>query len=196
VSTQYAEQEHRVTPLELFFDLVFVFAFTEVTTLLTHDPTWTGLGHGVLVLAALWWAWASYAWLTNTVDPEEGRVMGAMLVATASMFVAALAVPSAFGEHGVLFGVAFLIVGIMFIALYKLAARGDPGLLRAVLMLVPSTLAGSALIIGAGFAHGALKSALWLAAIAVVLFGPLLGGLSGWRIHPDHFAITSSSVTG
>jgi low temperature requirement protein LtrA len=187
VSTQYGEQEHRVTPLELFFDLVFVFAFTEVTTLLTHDPTWTGLGHGVLVLAALWWAWSSYAWLTNAVDPEEGRVMGAMLVATASMFVAALAVPSVFAEHGVLFGVAFLVVEVMFIALYKLAARGDENLLSAVVRLVPSTLAGSALIIGAGFVDGALKSALWLAAVAVGLFGPLLGGLSGWRIHAAHF---------
>jgi low temperature requirement protein LtrA len=65
------EQEHRVTPRELFFDLVFVFAFTQVTTLLTHDPTFAGIGRPVLVLGALWWPWTAYAWLTNTVDPEE-----------------------------------------------------------------------------------------------------------------------------
>ena len=105
----HAEREQRVTPLELFFDLVFVFAFTQVTTVLSDNPTWSGLGHALLILGALWWAWASYAWLTNTVDPGLGAVSAAMLVAMAAMFVAALAVPDAFGSHGVLFGVAFLI---------------------------------------------------------------------------------------
>ena len=69
MDTQGLEHEHRVTPLELFFDLVFVFAFTQVTTVLSQDPTWTGLGHGLLLLTTLWCAWASYAWLTNAVDP-------------------------------------------------------------------------------------------------------------------------------
>ena len=96
VSEQYAEREQRVTPLELFFDLVFVFAFTQVTTVLSDGPTWSGLGHGLLILAALWWAWAAYAWLTNTVDPSGGEVWGAILVAMGAMFVAALAVPDAF----------------------------------------------------------------------------------------------------
>ena len=85
----HAEREQRVTPLELFFDLVFVFAFTQVTTVLSDNPTWSGLGHGLLILGALWWAWAAYAWLTNTVDPEVGAVWGAMLVAMAAMFAAA-----------------------------------------------------------------------------------------------------------
>ena len=108
MSEQAFEVEHRITPLELFFDLVFVFAFTQVTTLLLHDPTWAGLGHGLLILAALWWAWASYAWLTNSFDAGDDRVLAALLVAMAAMFVAALAVPEAFGSDGVVFGVAFL----------------------------------------------------------------------------------------
>ena len=103
---QHVEPEHRVTPLELYFDLVFVFAFTQVTTVLSDDATWTGLGHALLILAALWWSWAAFAWLTNTVDPGPGWVWGAMLVAMAAMFVAALAVPETFGRHGVVFGVA------------------------------------------------------------------------------------------
>ena len=101
MSEQHVEREQRVTPLELFFDLVFVFGFTQVTTVFSDNPTWSGLGHGLLILAALWWAWASYAWLTNTVDPGVGAVWGAMLVAMAAMFVAALAVPETFGDHGV-----------------------------------------------------------------------------------------------
>jgi low temperature requirement protein LtrA len=187
VSEQYVEREQRVTPLELFFDLVFVFGFTQVTTVLSDDPTWSGLGHGLLILGALWWAWAAYAWLTNTVNPDEGAVWGAILVAMAAMFVAALAVPEVFGRHGVVFGVAFLIVNVMWLTLYALAARGDRDLLTAILRSAPSGLAGSALIVAAGFVHGGLRPILWLAALAVGLFGPLLGGMSGWRVQPAHF---------
>jgi low temperature requirement protein LtrA len=187
VSEQHAEREQRVTSLELFFDLVFVFAFTQVTTVLSDDPTWSGLGHGLLILAALWWAWAAYAWLTNTVNPDEGAVWGAILVAMTAMFVAALAVPDAFGSHGVAFGVAFLIVNVMHLTLYALGARDDRDLLAAILRTAPSALAGSALIVAAGFVHGGLRPLLWLAALAVGLFGPLLVGLSGWRVQPAHF---------
>src|SRR5438128_2486144 len=177
----------RVTPLELFFDLVFVFAFTQVTTVLSDDPTWAGLGHGLLILAATWWAWAAYAWLTNIVDPDEGAVWGAMQVAMAAMFVAALAVPEAFGQHGVVFGVAFVIVNVMHLTLYALAARGDQDLFKAILRIAPSALAGAALITVAGFVHGGLRPVLWLAALVSGFFGPLLGGLSGWRVEPAHF---------
>ena len=158
MSEQPIEREQRVTPLELFFDLVFVFAFTQVTTVFSDDPTWSGLGHGLLILTALWWAWAAYAWLTNTVDPEEEAVWGAILVAMAAMFVAALAVPDAFGRHGVVFGVAFLIVNVMHLTLYTLGARarGDRDLLAAILRIAPSALAGAALILAAGFADGGL----------------------------------------
>ena len=183
----HVEREQRVTPLELFFDLVFVFAFTQVTTVLSDNPTWSGLGHGLLILSALWWAWAAYAWLTNTVDPEVGAVWGAMLLAMAAMFAAALTVPDAFGSHGVLFGVAFLIVTVMHLTLYALGARGDPDLLAAVLRVAPSSLGGAALILLAGFAEGGLKPLLWLAALAVSYLIPLVVGISGWRVQPAHF---------
>src|SRR5215467_8801352 len=143
-SVALAETEHPVAPLELFFDLVFVFGFTQVTSLLSHQPTWTGLGHGLLILTAIWWAWASYSWLTNTIDPGEGIVLGAMLAA-------ALAVPEAFGSEGVVFGVAFLIVNVMQIALYLSAAKGNQELLAAVLRVVPWVLGGAGLILAAGF---------------------------------------------
>jgi low temperature requirement protein LtrA len=182
-----AEREPRVTPLELFFDLVFVFALTQVTTVLSDSPTWSGLGHGLLTLAVLWWTWASYAWLTNTVDPDLGWVWGAMLVAAAAMFIAALTVPDALGSHGVLFGVAFLIVTVMHLTLYALAARGDPDLLAAILRIVPSTLLGAVLIIVAGLVDGRLKPMLWLAALALGYGLPLVSGTGGWRVQPAHF---------
>jgi low temperature requirement protein LtrA len=114
-------------------------------------------------------------------------VWGAMLVAMAAMFVAALAVPEVFGRHGVVFGVAFLIVNVMYLTLYALAARGDRDLLAAIMRSAPSALVGAALIVTAGFVHGGLRPVLWLAALAVGLFGPLLGGMSGWRVQPAHF---------
>jgi low temperature requirement protein LtrA len=90
VVDHHLEPEQRVSPLELFFDLVFVFGFTQVTTVLSDNSTWSGLGHALLLVGALWWAWAAYAWLTNAFDPSESAVWGTMLVATAAMSVAAL----------------------------------------------------------------------------------------------------------
>src|SRR5829696_8947650 len=97
------DAEHQVTPLELFFDLVFVFAITQVTSLLAHDPTRHGLIRGMLVLVALWWAWTAYAWLTSTMDVDEGGVRLAMLASMGAMLFVALAVPGAFGDDALLF---------------------------------------------------------------------------------------------
>src|SRR5947199_9548530 len=104
------EREQRVTPLELFFDLVVVFAITQVTSFLSHHPTWGGLLRGLLLLSALWWAWSAYAWLTNTLDPEEGAVRLAMFAAIGAMLVVSLAAAGAFGSAGVTFGLAYFVV--------------------------------------------------------------------------------------
>jgi low temperature requirement protein LtrA len=184
----HVEIEERVTPLELFFDLVFVFAITQVTGLLSDDPTWNGLLRGLLVLAALWWSWASYAWLTNTLDPEEGAVRLAMLGAMGAMLVAALAVPQAFGDDAVLFGIAYLAVRVLHLVLYSIAGRGDPGLLSAVARTTPSAIVGPVLVVAAGFLDGAVQIGLWAVALAIDYLGVLIGGMRGWRVSPAHFA--------
>src|SRR5712691_9256437 len=188
MSERLVESEHRVTPLELFFDLVFVFGFTQVTTLLHEDPSWGGIGRSVLVLSTLWWAWASYAWLTNTVDAEAGLVLAVMLVAIAALFVAALAVPQAFGRERLAFGLAFIVVMVAFVGLYALAVKDEPDLLRAVLGAARTTFAGALLILAAAFVPSGLRPLLWLASVAVGFFGGLLLGLAGWRVHAAHFA--------
>jgi low temperature requirement protein LtrA len=182
-----SEQEHPVAPLELLLDLVFVFGFTQVTTVLADDPTWRGLARGLLILAALWWSWASYAWLTNTLDADDQAVWGTMFVAMAAMFVTALAVPDAFGRHGVVFGVAFLIVSVMHLALYAIAARGDRDLLAAILRVAPASIAGASLILAAGFVHGWARPLLWLVALVIGFVAPVMSGVGGWRMHPRHF---------
>ena len=183
-----SEHEQRVTALELFFDLVFVFAITQVTSLLAGDPTWGGIARGVLVLGVLWWAWAAYAWLTNTLNPEEGAVRLAVFAAMGAMLIVALAVPEAFDDHGVLFGVAYLVVRALHLALYALGARGDPDLLRAVIRLVPSSTISGVLLVTAGFLDDAPRIALWTAAVAIDYLGALIGRMEGFRVSPHHFA--------
>jgi low temperature requirement protein LtrA len=187
MSIAAVEHEHRVTPRELFFDLVFVFAFTQVATLLAEEPTWAGVGRSVLVLGALWWAWSAYAWLTNVVDPEESAIGAALLVALIAMFVAALVVPGVFDDEGVLFGAAFLVVCAMHLTLFALAGRGHRDLLGAVLRIAPWTLLGATLILVAGFVDGA-RTWLWVAALVCTYVGALLSGSTGWRVHASHLA--------
>src|SRR6188472_3307777 len=83
----------RVTPLELFFDLVFVLAITQCTALMSHDQTWSGLAQGLLILGVLWWAWVGYAWLTSVIDPEDDAVRLVMFGAMAALLVVGLCVP-------------------------------------------------------------------------------------------------------
>src|SRR6266511_3556664 len=125
--------EHQVTPVELFFDLVFVFAITQVTRQLANEPTWGGVLRGMLVLAALWWAWNVYAWLTSATDVDEGGVRLAMLVSMGAMLVVALAVPGAFGGDAVLFAVAYLFVRLIHLVLSAGVGRDDPDRLGALL---------------------------------------------------------------
>src|SRR6187402_517598 len=161
VSDQRAESEQRVTALELFFDLVFVFAITQVTGFLADNSTWEGLVQGLFLLGALWWAWAAYAWLTNTLNPEEGIVRIAVFGSMAAMLIVSLATPHAFGVDGVVFGISYFIVRALHLVLYALAGRGDPELLRAVIRILPSALIGAALLVVAGFLEGTVQMAIW-----------------------------------
>ena len=182
------EREQRVTPLELFFDLVVVFAFTQVTELMSDDLTWRGIGRGLLVLAAIWWAWTGYAWLTNALEPEEGRVRAGMFGAMAAMLVVALAVPGAFGAYALLFGVAYLLVRLLNLVLYAIAGRRDRDLFRAILGFAPTATIGSVFILVAGFVDGSVQTALWVVGLAVLYGGALIGRGRGWSVSPAHFA--------
>ena len=188
MSSLLVDSEHRVSTIELFFDLVFVFAFTQVTTLWLEQGTWGGLGRGLLVICALWWAWASYAWLTNAADVEADSVLGMMLFATGALFVAALAVPEAFGAQRFVFAVAFFTVLASFVGLYALVGKREADLLAAVLRISWPVVSGAALIVAAAFTPTGWRPAIWSLALVIGFFGPLLSGLEGWRVYPAHFA--------
>jgi low temperature requirement protein LtrA len=178
----------RVTPLELFFDLVFVLALTQCTALMASTPSWEGLAQGLLVLGVLWWSWVGYAWLTSVVDPEEGAVRIAIFAAMAAFLVAALCVPQAFGDRALLFAVAYGATRVAHIALFTIASRDDPGLRHSVIGLGLSTAIGVGLLATAALADGGLQGGLWALALALDMAGPLFIDAEGWRLAPSHFA--------
>jgi low temperature requirement protein LtrA len=183
----HVEAEQRVTPLELFFDLVFVFAFTQVTGLMSEDPTWEGIGQGMLVLAALWWCWSAYAWLTNAIEADEGPTRLAMLVSMGAMLVAALAVPRAFGDDGVLFGCAYLVVRAMHIVLFA-EASPHVDIRQAAIRLSYTAIPAPALLVAAGFLDGTAQALVWIGALALDYGGPYVFGVSGFSVSATHFA--------
>jgi low temperature requirement protein LtrA len=185
-----AEREQRVAPLELFFDLVFVLSFTQVTAAMAGDPSWEGLGEGMLILAAVWWAWAAYGWLTNAIDPDEDLNRMAVLSAMAAMLVVSLAIPEAFGDRGVLFGCAYFLVRGLHLVLYirTTGREEDAYNLEAILKLAPGLLLGSALLIVAGLLDGGARASVWILAILIDWSTPLLFGSEEFHLDPRHFA--------
>jgi low temperature requirement protein LtrA len=181
-------QGERVTPLELFFDLVFVLAITQCTALMAATPTWQGLARGLLVLGVLWWSWVGYAWLTSVVDPEEGAVRIVMFAAMAALLVAALCVPGAFGDAALLFACAYGVVRAAHIALFVLLGRDDPSFMRSTLGLAGGTTVGVTLLLVASGTDGRLQGLLWTVALALDVAEPFFFGSEGWRLAPRHFA--------
>jgi low temperature requirement protein LtrA len=187
--TAVLRETETVTPLELFFDLVFVLAITQCTALMAADPTWEGLAKGVLVLGMLWWAWVGYSWLTSVVDPEEGGVRIAIFVAMAALLVASLCVPHVFGDTALEFACAYTVVRGAQLVLFGAASRDDPSLRRAVWTgLVGSTIVAAVLLVAASFTSGPLQGALWALALVLDMSGPLFFGTDGWKLVPGHFA--------
>jgi low temperature requirement protein LtrA len=182
------DSDKEVAPLELFFDLVFVFALTQVTELMSEHPTWEGLGQGMLVLAALWWAWGAYAWLTNYIAADEGLERLLMFGVMAAVLVAALAVPHAFSDDALLFAIAYAIARWLHIFIWA-EANEDVDTGQAIVRLARTALPAPVLLIVAGLVDdGTTRAILWIIALAIDFSGPLIFGLRGLRVSARHFA--------
>ena len=181
-------EEKRVSPLELFFDLVFVFALTQVTKLMSDNPTWEGLGQGMLVLAALWWAWGAYSWLTNYIAADEGKERLLMFAVMGAFLIAALAVPHAFDDDALVFAIAYAVARWLHIFIFA-EANDDVDAGMAIRRLARTAIPGPALLIVAGLVdEGTLRAVLWIVALAVDFSGPYVFGVRGFRISAGHFA--------
>lgn len=138
--------------LELFFDLTFVYAMSQVTHLMLSDISWPAFGRGVLALLALWWAWVCYAWLTNTFDTARVMYTTLIIVAMAAMLIAAIALPTAFTTGALVFGLALLAVRLINVGMFLVSSsRDEDGLASAIRRLAPGLLVGPTLIVAAAF---------------------------------------------
>ncbi len=183
-----------VTPLELFFDLVFVYALTQVSELIAEDLGPAGILRGMLVLAVLWWSWVGYAWLGNVVRADEGVVRLAMFGAMAASLVIALAIPESFDDRAgglpapVVFAGCYLVVRLAHLSLYWSVSRTDPDLRRQLLRFMPSVAAGTTMLLVASQLHGKVQLVFWVLALVGDFGGTMLGGARGWRVNaPGHF---------
>jgi len=184
---------HRVTTLELFFDLVFVFAFTQVTALVAGSPTVLGAARGLVLGALLWWIWCSYSWLGNQARADEGLVRLALFAAMVIMMMLALAIPQAWSSQGR--GPALLLVGCtllvqwIHLGVYVVAAAGDRGLLRQLAIAAVPVLVGNVLLLVGGLAGPQGRTGWWAAGMLVNYTGIYAAGAEGWRLpSPAHFA--------
>jgi len=190
------EEEHAtVRPLELFFDLVFVFALTQVTAFMADELSWLGIFRGVLVIMLLWWAWTGYAWLANVASAEERPIKLAILAGMAAMFVLALCIPEAFddlpgGLRGpVVLAVCYLIFRVMHYVMFLIISREDAALRSQVFRFAPSVVISSVVLLAAAQFDGWLQTGLWVLALVADYVGTVLAGFSGWRVpSPGHFS--------
>jgi len=174
-----------VTSLELFFDLVFVFTITQMTNLLARDPTWTGLFQTVLIFGNIWWMYGGYAWLTNAVPPRELGVRLLLLVGMSGFLLISLAIPTAFGAGGIVFGIGYMTVTLVHTGVFL--RHSQQTVLKAIIGLGPYNIVTAALLLAAGFASGGWRWGLFGASFLIHWVTRYLTGLSGFRIRTGHF---------
>jgi low temperature requirement protein LtrA len=180
--------EHQsATTIELFFDLVFVFALTRVTDWMAEEPDLTRVVRGALIITVMWWSWVGYSWLCNVVKADEGVMRVGLFAAMGALFVAAITIPEAFedlpgGIYGpMVFAFCYFGVRAVHLALFWAVSAGDPALRGQLLRFLPSMLTGTALLLIASQTSGTTQTLLWLAALLADYLGTAVGGAS-WRL--------------
>jgi low temperature requirement protein LtrA len=167
-----ARAERRTSPIELLWDLVFVFAITQVTALLSHDLTWPGFGRSMLVLALVWWAWSAFVWAANAADDDSAVLRAVLLLGMLLIFIAGLALPHAFGDESTLFAVTYAAVRFLHLGLYAQASRQGNASWTAISGFAVTVAIGMALLVAGSFAEGNVRIVLWVLAAAIDYAGP------------------------
>ena len=180
--------ELSVSPFELFFDLVFVFAITEVAALLHSDPTWAGAARALLILAMLWWLWGQYTWSLNAVGTESRLVRLVLLGAMGGSLFAGIAVSEAFGDDGAAFAIAYVIVLVLSLLVYWFGVKSDPSWRRSLMTYLPLAGLGGLVLLVGGFVDPPLRTWLWLGGMAIEFAAAVSAGRGDFRLRPGHFA--------
>ncbi|MEO3748591.1 low temperature requirement protein A [Plantactinospora sp. B5E13] len=180
---------NRVTMVEIFFDLVFVLTLTQLTRMLEADLSLTGVGRVLLLFGILWWMFDGYVWLPNHVPPQQPVQKLLLFTAMAGFLIAAVGMPHAFGETGLVFAMGYLVVICVHLLMFTQADLG-----RALRRLAAYNLGSASLVLAGGLAHGTVRYGLWMAALALQMVIPYLVPRLSWmslvssfRIEPAHF---------
>jgi low temperature requirement protein LtrA len=174
-----------VSTLELFFDLVFVFAITQLTAVIAADPSLVTVLRVLLLFGVLWWMFGGYVWLTNAVAPDRPIRKLLLLAAMVGFLVMALAIPTAFTGGGVVFGIGYLAVVLIHSGLFASAQRGAG--LAGMARVAPLNLIGAIVILAAGFLGEPIVYVAWALAFGLEVLTSLLASPAGFRIEPGHF---------
>jgi low temperature requirement protein LtrA len=180
------DQSGDVTTLELFFDLVFVFALTRLTSVVREADGPGRLAQAALVLIVLWWMYDGFAWMTNNVATTSTLRRLFLLTGMAALLIAAVAVPDAFGHDGVIFGLAYLVLVLIHAGMFTAAQSSLSA--RAIWAIGPYNLTCAVLVLVAGWFTGTTDYLLWGAAVGVLVLAMLRRAETGFELRPAHFA--------
>jgi low temperature requirement protein LtrA len=182
-------EDQRVTFVELFFDLVFVFSVTQTVRLLHHDLDWTHVGQSVLVFWMVWWAWTQFTWSLNAADTTNRWVELGALSATGVAFFMAVSLPDAFEDRALWFAIPYGLVRVIGLGLYIWVASADPEQRAAVQKFSAVSLGGLIAVLLGAVVGGSAQYWLWGLAIALDVIAAAIGGREeGWNLHPEHFS--------
>ncbi|MGH2983680.1 MAG: low temperature requirement protein A [Solirubrobacterales bacterium] len=181
---QVDQGEVRVSTLELFFDLVFVFTITQLTALLAHEPNGASLGQIALMLSSIWWMYGAFAWLTNAVTPDRTALRLPLLAGMAAFFAISLTIPTAFSGDGAVFAGAYAAVVLIHAALYTQSATWS---VASVWTLARMNLMAAGLILAGTIIGGGWEYVLWSLVIPIFVITPALVPESAGWIRPSHF---------
>ncbi|HEX5139124.1 MAG TPA: low temperature requirement protein A [Planctomycetota bacterium] len=180
--------DQRVTFVELFFDLVFVFCVTQVADRLRDHMDLRSAASALLVFWLVWWAWTQFTWTLNAADTDHPRVQAATLLGTAVAFFMGVGIPGALGDRALWFAVPYVSVRVVGLLVYHWVAWNDPSQRRAVRVFGLLSVTGLAAVLAGALAGGSGQYVWWTVAVALdLLAAGVAGQLEGWNLHPDHF---------
>lgn len=190
VESSDAARERHANNLELFLDLVFVFAITQIASTMAHDTTVRGVAQGLLLAWLVWWHWSQFTWTGAAIDLQANaptRVLVLCIMPFALLMT--VSIPEAYGDNGVWFAATYMGVLAVVLVIQARASWGDDDTRLAFVRYASvASLAPVIVLVGAFFDGGA-RPLVWLGAVAVALLGAWRAGSGGeWRINPVHFS--------
>ena len=182
------EEDFAADPVELFFDLAYVFAFSQLVALILHDATWHGIGEAGLLLLLLWLPWSQFTWSANAVSGNSRRARVLFLLATTASVPMAASITTALGAGGLLFALPLAAIFLLALAMMVLSLPSDSNVRRSALRYAAPSACAMALIVLGAFFHGDVRVVIWIAGALTFIGATLVAGTGEWIVRTGHFA--------